>query len=56
MKQQSHIIDLLTAAKLLADNQGSTLLSYIIDMAVIEASAKTAERRKDEASIATKVA
>ncbi|WP_428429132.1 hypothetical protein [Pararhizobium sp.] len=38
MKPQSHIVDLLSAAKQLADNQCNTLLSYIINMAMIEAS------------------
>ena len=37
MKPQSHIVELLGAAKLLADNQSKVLLSYIINMAMIEA-------------------
>ncbi|MBP1857246.1 hypothetical protein [Rhizobium herbae] len=53
MKQQSHIVDLLNAAKLLADNQNNALLSYIINMAMIEASARTADKKteKDEGGI-----
>lgn len=46
MKPQSHIVDLLGAAKLLADNQCNVLLSYIINMAMIEAS--TGGIRKNE--------
>ena len=48
MKPQSHIVDLLSAAKLLADNQGNVLLSYIINMAMIEASTGAANRKNEE--------
>lgn len=56
MKQQSHIVDLLSAAKLLADTQGDVLLSYIINMAMIEASTgitrKEIERDEGSAKVA----
>ncbi len=53
MKPQSHIVDLLSAAKLLADNQCNILLSYIINMAMIEASTGAANRKneKDEGDV-----
>ena len=53
MKQQSHIVDLLNAAKLLADNQSNALLSYIIHMAMIEASTGAVDKKieKDEGGI-----
>lgn len=47
MKQQPHIVDLLSAAKLLADKQGHVLLSYIINMAMIEASTGTRKEIED---------
>lgn len=56
MKQQSHIVDLLNAAKLLADKQGNILLSYIINMAMIEASAGSADKKIDKEERNTKVA
>ncbi|URK87527.1 hypothetical protein LP421_05695 [Rhizobium sp. RCAM05350] len=47
MKPQSHIVDLLSAAKLLADGQCNILLSYIINMAMIEASTGAANRKNE---------
>jgi hypothetical protein len=47
MKPQSHIVDLLSAAKLLADSQSNILLSYIINMAMIEASTGAANRKNE---------
>jgi hypothetical protein len=47
MKAQSHIVDLLSAAKLLADSQANILLSYIINMAMIEASTGAATRKNE---------
>jgi hypothetical protein len=48
MKPQSHIADLLSAAKLLADNQCNVLLSYIINMAMIEASTGAGVRKNED--------
>ncbi|MDW5313272.1 hypothetical protein [Rhizobium sp. PL01] len=48
MKPQSHIVDLLGAAKLLADNQCNVLLSYIINMAMIEASTGIGIRKNED--------
>jgi hypothetical protein len=48
MKPQSHIVDLLNAAKLLADNQCNVLLSYIINMAMIEASTGAGIRKHED--------
>jgi hypothetical protein len=56
MKQQSHIVDLLSAAKLLADTQGDVLLSYIINMAMIEASSGTTRKEIERDEGSTKVA
>lgn len=56
MKQQSHIVDLLSAAKLLADTRGDVLLSYIINMAMIEASTRGAEKKIEDSEERTKVA
>ncbi|OBZ93888.1 hypothetical protein ADU59_19550 [Pararhizobium polonicum] len=56
MKQQSHIVDLLNAAKLLADKQGNVLLSYIINMAMIEASAGSADKKTEKDNRNTKAA
>ena len=41
------IVDLLSAAKLLADSQANILLSYIINMAMIEASTGAANRKNE---------
>jgi phosphoribosylformimino-5-aminoimidazole carboxamide ribonucleotide (ProFAR) isomerase len=48
MKPQSHIVDLLNAAKLMADSQCNTLLSYIINMAMIEASTGAGIRKNED--------
>jgi len=56
MKQQPHIVDLLSAAKLLADKQGHVLLSYIINMAMIEASTGTTRKQTEDDEGRAKVA
>lgn len=48
MKPQSHIVDLLSAAKMLADGQCNALLSYIINMAMIEASTGGSSRKNED--------
>jgi hypothetical protein len=48
MKPQSHIVDLLSAAKMLADGQCNPLLSYIINMAMIEASTGGSSRKNED--------
>jgi hypothetical protein len=48
MKPKSHIVDLLSAAKLLADDQSKVLLSYIINMAMIEATTGAAYVRSKD--------
>lgn len=48
MKPQSHIVDLLSAAKILAETQNNALLSYIINMAMIEASTGGVSRKNAE--------
>lgn len=46
MPNRSHITDLLEAAKLLADSQQDSVLSYLICMAILEAKQTKGSVRK----------
>lgn len=45
-----HVVDLLNAAKLVADRQDRTLLSYLIAMAIVEASSSKQPAKKLKAA------